>query len=111
MIHRRDCPNIVHCQEPERLVDIDWGRKAKTRYPVKVALEVVDRPGVLRDIAELVANQGINMRTTHSARSKKRSGVASMTLELEVDAADQIVRVLGRLEGLPAVLSVRRISG
>lgn len=111
MIHRRDCPNIVHCQEPERLVDIDWGRKAKSRYPVKVALEVVDRPGVLRDIAELVASQSINMRATHSARSKKRQGVATMTLELEVDAAEQIVRVLGRLAGLPSVLSVRRISG
>ena len=33
MIHRRDCTNIIHCQEPERLVDIDWGRKAKARYP------------------------------------------------------------------------------
>jgi RelA/SpoT family (p)ppGpp synthetase len=111
MIHRRDCANIVHCQEPERLVEIDWGRKAKTRYPVKVALEVVDRPGVLRDIADLVASQNINMRATQGARSKKKPGVATMTLELEVDAAEQIVRILGRLAGLPSVLSVRRVSG
>ncbi len=111
MIHRRDCPNIIHCQEPERLAEIDWGRKAKTRYPVKVALEVVDRPGALRDVAELIANLGINMRATHSARTKKRQGIAVMTLELEVDAAEQIVKALSRLESLAAVLSVRRLSG
>jgi GTP pyrophosphokinase len=110
MIHRRDCTNIIHCQEPERLVEIDWGRKAKARYPVKVALEMVDRPGALRDIADLVASQNINMRTSHATRSKKRQGVAMMELELEVDAAEQIVRVLGRLAGLPSVLSVRRLG-
>lgn len=109
MIHRRDCINIIHCQEPERLVDIDWGRKAKARYPVKFALELVDRPGALRDVAELIANMGLNMRATSTSRSKKR-GVAQMQLELDVDGADQIVRVLGRLEGLPAVMAVRRLG-
>lgn len=109
MIHRRDCTNIIHCQEPERLVDIDWGRKAKARYPVKFALELVDRPGALRDVADLIANLGLNMRATSTSRSKKR-GVAQMQLELDVDGAEQIVRVLGRLEGLPAVMAVRRLG-
>ena len=111
MIHRRDCPNIVHNQEPERMLEIDWGRHARQRYPVKVSLEVVDRPGVLRDIAEIVTTMGINMRTTHSSRSKKRPGTQTLTLELEVDQATQIVRALARLEGLPAVLSARRVAG
>ena len=111
MIHRRDCPNIVHNQEPERLLEIDWGRHSRSRYPVKVSLEVVDRPGVLRDIAEVITNLGINMRTTHSSRSKKRPGIQILALELEVDQATQIVRALGRLEGLPAVLSARRVAG
>jgi RelA/SpoT family (p)ppGpp synthetase len=111
MIHRRDCPNILHNQEPERILEIDWGRHSRTRYPVKVSLEVVDRPGVLRDIAEVVTNLGINMRTTHSSRSKKRPGIQMLALELEVDEATQIIRALGRLEGLPAVLSARRVAG
>ncbi|MFO7561411.1 MAG: bifunctional (p)ppGpp synthetase/guanosine-3',5'-bis(diphosphate) 3'-pyrophosphohydrolase [Enhygromyxa sp.] len=111
MIHRRDCPNIIHNQEPERIIEIDWGRHHRHRYPVKLSLEVVDRPGVLRDIAEIVSAMGINMRTTHSSRSKKRPGMQTLTLELEVDQATQIVRALGRLEGLPTVLSARRVAG
>ncbi|PRP90126.1 GTP pyrophosphokinase [Enhygromyxa salina] len=111
MIHRRDCPNIIHNQEPERIIDIDWGRKHRHRYPVKLSLEVVDRPGVLRDIADVISNMGINMRATHSSRSRKRSGTQTLTLELEVDETTQIVRALGRLEGLPVVLSARRIAG
>ena len=111
MIHRRDCPNIIHNLEPERIIDIDWGRKLRHRYPVKLSLEVIDRPGVLRDIATLVSNMSINMRATHSSRSKKRPGTQTLTLELEVDESTQIVRALGRLEGLPVVLSARRVAG
>ena len=111
MIHRRDCPNIVHSQEPERILDIDWGRKQRHRYPVKVSLEVVDRPGAMRDIAEVVSNMGINMRATHSSRGKKRTGTQTVTLELEVDEATQVIRALGRLEGLPVVISARRVAG
>lgn len=111
MIHRRDCPNIIHNQEPERILEIDWGRHHRHRYPVKLSLEVVDRPGVLRDIAEVVSGMGINMRATHSSRSKRRPGTQTLTLELEVDQATQIVRALGRLEGLPAVISARRVAG
>jgi RelA/SpoT family (p)ppGpp synthetase len=111
MIHRRDCPNIVHNQEPERTVEIDWGRKHRHRYPVKLSLEVVDRPGVLRDIADVISSMGINMRATHSSRSKKRPGTQTLTLELEVDQATQIVRALGRLESLPVVIMARRVAG
>ena len=111
MIHRRDCPNIVHNLEPERLIEIEWGQHARHRYPVKLSLEVLDRPGVFRDIAEVISTMGINMRTTHSSRSKKRQGTQTITLELEVDQATQIVRALARLEGLPVVLSARRVAG
>lgn len=111
VIHRRDCPNIVHNREPERIIEIDWGRKHRHRYPVKLSLEVIDRPGALRDIAEVVASMSINMRTTHASKSKKRAGTQTVTLELEVDEATQIVRALGRLEGLPVVLSARRLAG
>ncbi|NVB39393.1 bifunctional (p)ppGpp synthetase/guanosine-3',5'-bis(diphosphate) 3'-pyrophosphohydrolase [Pseudenhygromyxa sp. WMMC2535] len=111
VIHRRDCPNVVHNQEPERLIEIDWGRKHRHRYPVKLSLEVLDQPGVLRDIADVISNMGINMRATHSSRSKKRSGTQTITLELEVDQSEQVIRVLGRLEGLPVVLSARRVAG
>jgi (p)ppGpp synthase/HD superfamily hydrolase len=111
VIHRRDCPNIVHNREPERIIEIDWGRKHRHRYPVKVSLEVADRPGALRDIAEVVSSMGINMRTTHGSKSKKRAGTQTLTIELEVDEATQIVRALGRLEGLPVVISARRVAG
>lgn len=111
MIHRRDCPNILHTQEPERILEIDWGRHHRHRYPVKISLEVVDRPGVLRDIADVVSNMGINMRATHTSRGKKRPGTQTVTLELEVDQATQIVRARGRLESLPTVLSARRVAG
>jgi GTP pyrophosphokinase len=65
----------------------------------------------MRDIAEVVSNMGLNMRATHSSRGKKRSGTATVTLELEVDEATQVIRALGRLEGLPVVIAARRVAG
>lgn len=110
-IHRRDCPNVIHNREPERLIEIDWGRTHQHRYPVKLSLEVLDQPGALRDIAEVVSNMSINMRATHSSRGKKRTGIQTITLELEVDQATQVIRVLARLETLPVVVSARRVAG
>ena len=75
--------------------------------PTGEEIEVVD---VRRDVAEVVANMGLDIRATHTARSRKRPGIQTISLTLEVDAAEQIVRVLARLEGLPAVDSARRVS-
>jgi (p)ppGpp synthase/HD superfamily hydrolase len=111
VIHGRDCPNIVHNREPERIVEIDWGRKHRHRYPVKISLQVADRAGALRNIAEVVSNMGINMRTTHCSKSKTRAGTQTQTLELEVDETMQIVRALGRLEGLRVVISAQPVAG
>ena len=110
VIHRRDCPNMIHNREPERMIEIDWGRKHRQRYPVKLRLEVVDRPGVLRDVAEIVSTLGLNMRATHSSRSKKRPGTQILELELEVAQSAEVMRVLGRIDAHPMVIAARRVS-
>src|SRR5690606_18714444 len=34
VIHRRHCANVRDTDEPERIVEIDWGTAATERYPV-----------------------------------------------------------------------------
>jgi len=109
IIHRRDCPNLRNHPEPERLMDLEWGSKLDERYPVKIQVLASDRAGLLRDIADVVSREGVNMRSASADGSE--GGHASLTATLEIRGSDQLLRVLSRLEQLPYVHSVRRVTG
>lgn len=108
MIHRRDCPNVVHAVEPERLVEIDWGRDRAHRYPVTLRVSCEDRPGVFRDVADVVSSQGLNLRSARTVPASK-SESAAIELEVEVSANEEIFRVMDRIEQLGGVAAVRRV--
>ncbi len=110
IIHRKDCPNLRNHPEPERLMELDWGSKLGELYPVKIQVFASDRAGLLRDIADVVTREGVNMRSAE-AGGKGRDGQASLTTTLEIRSNDQLLRVLSRLEMLPYVHSVRRVAG
>jgi GTP pyrophosphokinase len=107
IIHRRDCPNVKNHPEPERLMELTWGTKLGEVYPVEIQLVAQDRAGLLRDIADVVTREGVNMR---SASADNADGLATMRATLEIRGSEQLVRVLSRLERLPYVQAVRRVA-
>jgi GTP pyrophosphokinase len=106
-VHRRDCPNIKN-KDTERLIDVEWGTTLQA-YPVDVRIEAFDRAGLLRDIASIVADEGINM----SAASVRTHGdnTATIRATLQIKDIQQLRNVLSRLEGFRDVLEVRREKG
>jgi GTP pyrophosphokinase len=109
MIHHRECPNVRNSREPERFIEIDWGGGGQQRgYPVTFRVQVVDRPGTFRDVAEVVSGLGINIAASQT-HSRPRDDTADITLTLEIERTDQISKVLERLERLAVVLSARRV--
>ncbi len=107
MIHRRDCPNIVSSPEPERLIEIDWGHERGRAYPVTIAVHGADRPGMMRDVLEVISDHGVNLSHA-SASSNKREGTATVTVILEIQNNSQVVRVLSRIERIDGVIAARR---
>ena len=63
-IHRASCPNVAHMIKkdpgPHRRGKLGTGRGADAPRAVSV-VEAYDRSGLLRDIANLVASERINM--------------------------------------------------
>ncbi|MCA9707682.1 MAG: bifunctional (p)ppGpp synthetase/guanosine-3',5'-bis(diphosphate) 3'-pyrophosphohydrolase, partial [Myxococcales bacterium] len=110
VIHRRDCPNVQSHPEPERLMEVDWGATLGDVYPVKVQVQAADRAGLLRDIAEVVSREGVNMRSA-SADDPGKDGQATLWATLDIRGSEQLLRVLSRIEQLPYVRSVRRVAG
>lgn len=108
VIHRRDCGNIVNASEPERLVDIDWGPGEGERHTVEVEIRANDHSGLLRDISHSVSTMGVNI--TSARADGHKDGSAYLRLSLELASAEQVVKVMQRIDRHPAVLEVRRIA-
>ena len=108
LIHRRDCPNVVNTEEPERLVNIDWGGGEGERHAVDVEIRANDRPGLLRDLSTVISHAGVNI--TAARAEGRKDGSATLRLGFEFASADQVVKTLQRLANHRDVFSVQRIA-
>jgi RelA/SpoT family (p)ppGpp synthetase len=108
-IHRRSCSNVQNMinKDPGRIVEVNWGHAVERTHPVRITVEAYDRSGLLRDIAALVADERINMRDA-SAITGIKGHLARVTATLEIRDAEQLSRILTRIERLPNVMEARR---
>lgn len=108
-VHRADCSNVLQLkeQEPGRTIQVNWGLSQGSTYPVWITIKAYDRPGLLRDITGLVANEKMNV-TGLNTRTDRDENIASMSLELEISSLDSLGRILARINQLPNVLEVYR---
>jgi len=106
-VHHRDCPNIKNL-DTERLIEVDWGI-TREAYPVLIRIEAFDRAGLLRDLAAIVADEGISMSAVNV--STHDDNTASIQATLQIAGIEQLREVLSRLEGVRDVLEVRREKG
>ncbi len=108
-IHRATCPNLAHMikKDPARVVEVSWGQAAERTHPVHVRVQAFDRPGLLRDIANLLAGERINMLDAHATTGNK-GHLAQVEATLQIRDAEQLSRILARIERLPNVTEVRR---
>ncbi len=105
-VHRTDCPNMVNNQEPERVIDVTWGRvKTEQRYSVPVEIVAYDREGLMRDISTIIADEKVNMSTVQVST---RQNIATFELTMEFADIQQLARVLTRIECIPSVVEARR---
>jgi GTP diphosphokinase / guanosine-3',5'-bis(diphosphate) 3'-diphosphatase len=105
-VHRADCHNVIHVDDPDRLVQVSWGNEQKQRYPVSVRLEAWDRVGLLRDVTTLVADEKISLITVLTSVNDDRTVDVLMTVEVE--GVKQLSRLLQKLESIRDVYDVRR---
>ena len=103
-VHRRNCPNIINEDEPERLVAVSWG-KTEVKYPVRIQVRSMDRVGLLRDVTSLVSGENVNIA---SCVSEEYDDTSIITLTVHVSGIDQLSRLFFKLESVNGVTSVTR---
>ena len=108
-VHRVDCASVEHEQDKERLVSVDWGRTDQQVFPVTIRVEAWDRVGLARDVAALLADEGLSMTAQSAVVHKDQT--ATVWATVEVSGLDKLSRVLSRLEGIRDVFSAVREVG
>lgn len=108
-IHRQDCANVFHFheRERERLIEVSWGDTPEYAYPVEIMIEAYDRPGLLRDITMVLANDKVNVVALETRTSKKEH-LANMLLTVEVISLQTLGRILAKVSQLPNVIEAVR---
>jgi len=109
-IHRQDCVNVSRIKDTERLIAVDWGEAERQTYSVMIVVKAFNRGGLLRDIASLVADEGIDLSTAHAITGEK-GNQATITATLEISSVEQLSRVLAKIERVPNVIEARRLVG
>ncbi|MBX5466477.1 MAG: bifunctional (p)ppGpp synthetase/guanosine-3',5'-bis(diphosphate) 3'-pyrophosphohydrolase [Firmicutes bacterium] len=107
-VHRLGCPNERKMsQDPSRLIEVSWDETAQPLpYPAELVVHAWDRPGLLADVANVVADSNILAARAQGLRDQ----TAVVHVRLEVRNLEQLSRIIHRLEGLPYVQRVERVS-
>ncbi len=86
-VHRRGCPNVRDVSEPERLVDVEWGRRlvaAEPDLPARLASCCQPRPG--SQIAGMVVDGAVEVHRPRCRELAKSSSARAEVRWIDEDA-------------------------
>ncbi|MFC1942826.1 RelA/SpoT family protein [Chloroflexota bacterium] len=106
-IHRQDCSNVVHEDEKERMIPVEWGH-GDSLYPVNIQIEAWDRVGLMRDITTAVAEEKVNITSVNLIDGNGHT--ISITLTLETKGLAQLSHLLKKIDGIKGIMGVTRIG-
>jgi GTP pyrophosphokinase len=104
-VHKQDCPRVRHEDEPERLVDVQWGKEQQL-YPVRIIMKAYNRVGLLRDVTALVSNEGVNIASV--VTGDYSNGTVTLSLTCHTTGLDQLNKLFSKLDGVHGCISVTR---
>lgn len=106
-IHRQDCPNILQLHTHEKLIEVSWGDKPDNIYPVDVYIHAYDRPGLIRDISTIFANEKMNLIAVNTQFDRNQNE-AHMNLTIETTGLDALSKVLDKIKRLANIIEAKR---
>ncbi len=107
-IHRAGCASFKRLQDkhPERVIPVDWGSSAGQEFAVDILVRAYDRRGLVRDISAVLTDAKLSIQSMNTLT--QRDGVADIQLRIVVHNLEELSGVLGRIQGLPNIISVQR---
>lgn len=110
-VHRADCPALARLarRDPERVIEVSWGRVPAQAYQVDIELHGYDRKGLQKDVTAVISNANIPIIAS-SSRMFVRTGEVEMRFTLRVRDYEQLSHLLAKLVALSNVVDARRVG-
>ena len=97
--------------EPERWLDVRWDidENAPQRFPARLAVQSVNEPGTLAQIAQVIAEHDGNIDNIRMTRQSP--DFTEMTIDLEVYNLKHLTSIISQLRAKKVVAAVERVNG
>jgi guanosine-3',5'-bis(diphosphate) 3'-pyrophosphohydrolase len=97
--------------EPERWIDVRWDipEDGQERFPARIGLLVLNEPGVLARVAQIIGEQDANIDAVTMTR--READFTEMVIDLEVWHLKHLNAVFSLLKATDVVNSVWRVNG
>src|SRR6266478_4265168 len=96
---------------PDRWLDVRWDvdEGVPHRFPARIALQSVNEPGSLAQIAQVIAEHDGNIDNIRMSRQSP--DFTSVTIDLEVYDLKHLTAIIAQLRAKPVVARAERVSG
>jgi GTP diphosphokinase / guanosine-3',5'-bis(diphosphate) 3'-diphosphatase len=107
-VHRVDCPNVKHLMTSDeaRLVQVTWDTPAGEVFPVDFEIIGVDRPGLLKDVLDVIA--GMNKSASRVAADVQNASRARIHVRLDVKDQAEIEHIKTNVQRIADVTRIYR---
>ena len=108
-VHRADCSKLraLALASPARILEVAWQGEQPRQHAVAVKVVAHDRPGLLRDLVNLLGNERINVLDLGTSVDRHRR-TATVRLVIEIGSLVALGRVLGRIQQIDGVMNASR---
>ncbi len=119
-VHARTCSNVQNLlYEADRRIEVDWSQAAApattanntpkpATYPVKLTVLVDDRPGLLKEFAAIISEDGTNIRSVDTRPTD--DGDVHVDFVIETVDVRHLTRLQQNLRKVPGVRDVHRVQ-
>lgn len=105
-IHLPTCPTVVNEKDIGRLIEVEWEGSVQQTYPIAIRVEAYDRPGLLSEITNVIAENKVNITAANVQANSDHT--ATLQATLQVASVAQLTKVLARIEQVKDVHTVQR---
>lgn len=108
-VHRTDCTNAVSLSShTDRVVDVEWEQESRGSWEVAIEVRGLDRPRLLVDVAAVIAEAQVGVRTLNARTGDDR--VTVLRFDLEMGDPTHLDRLLGSLYSVDTVYDAERVQ-
>ncbi|MBH66044.1 MAG: (p)ppGpp synthetase [Chloroflexi bacterium] len=107
-VHRQNCAILRDTPDNDRHVPVAWGHY-ETTYASRLQIKAFDRVGLIRDITNVVSSENVNIHSLSSDEDEK-TNACTVSLTVYTTGVEQLSRLFSRVETIPGVEAVFRVS-